>query len=157
MRFGHPDMLKLTLRDIAQQTLAQTFKVCLRDIPYPQLDGKRVLGFDNAKAGDIVPSIALLDELRDCSRPLFGVVVFHQGTRVQKRAGHLTLITRSNHDIGHRTLNLRQRLAHFLKARGMAGLLGTPAREGRIEQVFFSTLFSNGDHDALMLVQIERL
>ena len=31
----------------------------------------------------------------------------HQGTRVQKRAGHLVLITLSNHDSGHRTLNLR--------------------------------------------------
>ena len=62
MRFGHTDMLKLTLGDIAQQPLTQALKICLRDFPCPQLDGKRVLGFDNAKAGDIVTSIALLDE-----------------------------------------------------------------------------------------------
>jgi hypothetical protein len=42
MRFGHTDMLKLTLCDIAQQTLAQTDKIGLRDIACPQLDGKRV-------------------------------------------------------------------------------------------------------------------
>ena len=39
MRFRPTDMLKETLRDIAQQTLAQASKICLRDIPCPQLDG----------------------------------------------------------------------------------------------------------------------
>ena len=68
MRFRHTDMLKETLRDITQQTLAQACKICLRDVPCPQLDCKRVLGFDNAKAGDIVTPIALLDELRDLMR-----------------------------------------------------------------------------------------
>jgi len=151
-------MLKETLRDITQQTLAQACKICLRDVPCPQLDCKRVLGFDNAKAGDIVTPIALLDELRDFSRPLFWVVVFHQGTCVQKRAGHLALITLNNHDIGHRTLYLRQDLAHFLKAWGIAGLLGTPLRERWIEQVFLAfTIVSDDDRDALMLVQTERL
>jgi hypothetical protein len=53
---------------------------------------------------------------------------------------------------------LRKGLAHLLKARGIAGLLGTPSRECRIEQVFLAfALFSNGDRDALMLVQIEWL
>jgi len=37
-------------------------------------------------------------------------------------------------------------------------LLDTPLREGRIEQIFrFPTLFSNGDRDALMLIQTKRL
>jgi hypothetical protein len=49
-----------------------------------------------------VTSIALLDELRDFSRPLFWVVVFHQGT-VSRKARHQALITLSHHDIGHRT------------------------------------------------------
>src|SRR5262245_4068525 len=124
MRFCYTDMLKETLRNITQQTLAQAFKIYLRDVPCPQLDCKRVLGLNNAKAGDIVTRIALLEELRDCSRPLFWVVVLHQGTRVRKRASHLAFITLSNHDIGHRTLDLRQGLTYFLKAWGIFGLLG---------------------------------
>jgi hypothetical protein len=70
MRFGHTAMLKLTLGDIAQEPLTQALKIRLRDFPCPQLDSKTVLGFNNAKAGDIVARIALLHETRDFYRPL---------------------------------------------------------------------------------------
>jgi hypothetical protein len=151
-------MLKLTLHDIAQQTLTQAFKICLRDFSCTQLDGKRVLGFNNAKAGDIVTRTALLDEPRDFYRPIFWVVILHQGTRVEERVGHLALITLSSHDVRHCTMNLRQAPTHLLKALGIAGLLGTPLCELWIEQVFlYFAIFSNRDCDALMLFQSERL
>src|ERR1700704_4996303 len=84
MEFRHTNMLKLPLGEIAQQTLMQACKICLGDVSCPQLHGKRVLGFDNTKAGDIVTSITLLNDTCDFSRPLFGVVILHQGTRVDK-------------------------------------------------------------------------
>ena len=101
---------------------------------------------------DMVTRIELLDEPRDFYRPIFWVVILHQGTRVQESAGHLALVTLSNNDVRHRTPYLRKGLTHLLKARGIAGLLGTPLRELRIEQVFLSfAILSNGDRDALML------
>jgi hypothetical protein len=84
MWFRHTHMLKLTLRDISQQTLTKARKICLSDFPRPQLDGKRVLGFDYAKAGDIVTRIELLDEPSDFCRTLFGVVILHQSARVEE-------------------------------------------------------------------------
>jgi hypothetical protein len=117
-----------------------------------------VLGFDNAKARNIVTSIPLLNDTRDFFRPLFGVVILHQGTRIEKRAGHLTLITLSNHDLRHRTWYLRQGLAYLLQTWGIVGLLGTPLRELWIEQVFLAfAIVSNSDRHALRLLQVEGL
>jgi hypothetical protein len=58
--------------------------------------------------------MALLDDPCDFSCPLFRVVILHQGARVQKRAALLALIALGDHDVRHRTPNLRQGLAYLL-------------------------------------------
>jgi hypothetical protein len=70
---------------------------------------------DKTEAGNIVAGYRFLDDLCHLLGALFGVIIFHQCTRINESLGHLeALITFCNNNVGHGPRNRGERPPYIL-------------------------------------------